>query len=184
MSKIISQIMVSVDGFYEGNHHELDWHQVDEEYNEYATEMLQNVSAILFGRKTYQLMEQYWPTAQSEKDSQVIADLMNQLPKIVFSKTLESVKWNQSVLIKEKGEQRLKELKTKVEKDLIIFGSGELVSFLTNARLIDEYHIIINPLILAKGKPFFRDISEKIPLKLVRTKTFKSGNILLCYQLV
>jgi len=92
--------MVSVDGFYEGNHHELDWHQVDEEYNEYATEMLQNVSAILFGRKTYQLMEQYWPTAQSEKDSQVIADLMNQLPKIVFSKTLESVKWNQSLYVK------------------------------------------------------------------------------------
>lgn len=92
--------MVSVDGFYEGNHHELDWHQVDEEYNEYATEMLQNVSAIIFGRKTYQLMEQYWPTPQAEKNSQVIAELMNQLPKIVFSKTLESVKWKQSLYVK------------------------------------------------------------------------------------
>lgn len=179
MTKVISQMMVSVDGFYEGKNHDLNWHKVDAEHNEYAVDLFDHTSAIIFGRKTYQVMEKYWPT----EDSQEVAEHMNHLPKVVFSKTLKDVSWNETTLVKDQVKDYITALKNNADKDLLIIGSGELVSYLTAARLIDEYHIIISPIFLGEGKKFLKYVSGRIPLNLVRTKTFKTGNILLCYQL-
>src|SRR5690625_1175443 len=101
MRKIISQMMVSLDGFIEGTNQELDWHHVDDEYHKYAEEILHSVDAILYGRNTYQHMKNFWPTEFAIEKFPVIAERMNHLPKIVFSNTLNDVDWNETTLIKE-----------------------------------------------------------------------------------
>lgn len=179
--KIISQIMVSIDGFIEGPDGEIDWHNVDKEYNEYASRLLSSAGAILFGRRTYQLMADYWPTSSAFSNDPVIAKLMNQLPKIVFSKTLDKVEWQNSRLVKENIVEEIKHLKRQHGYDLVILGSADLSSRFTKLGLVDEYQIMVNPVVLGKGKPFFNDI-HKLNLELLNSKTFRSGNVLLCYQ--
>ncbi|MFA1819296.1 dihydrofolate reductase family protein [Virgibacillus oceani] len=183
MRKIISQMMISLDGFIEGANQELDWHHVEEEYHNYAGELLHSVDAILYGRKTYQHMKGFWPTDFANEKFPVIAERMNYLPKIVFSSTLHDVDWKDTTLIKEKVEDYIMELKHQSGKDLIILGSSDLVSFLTNIGLVDEYHVIVNPVILGGGKSYFHNIKDRKPLNLVRTKVFQSGNVLLNYEL-
>ncbi|GAK11210.1 dihydrofolate reductase family protein [Geomicrobium sp. JCM 19039] len=183
MRKIISQMMISLDGFIEGLNQELNWHHVDDEYHKYTEEMLYSVDAILYGRKTYQHMKNFWPTEFAIEKFPAIAERMNNLPKIVFSSTLNDVDWNDTTLIKEKVNDYLMELKQQPGKDLVILGSSDFVSFLTNINLVDEYQVIVNPVILGGGKPYFKNITDCKLLKLVRAKVFKSGNVLLCYQI-
>src|SRR4026209_392837 len=101
MRKLFSFNMVTVDGFFEGPNQDIDWHNTDEEFNEFAIEQTSSVGMLLFGRVTYQLMASYWPTPAAIADDQEIAKLMNSLPKIVFSRTLESADWENTRLIKE-----------------------------------------------------------------------------------
>lgn len=177
MGKLIVQEMITLDGFFAGPEGEIDWHRVDEEYNEYAAQFLHSVDALLFGRITYRLMESYWPTASGE-----IADHMNSLNKIVVSKTMQSAEWSNTRLIGDDAAEEIARLKRQPGKDIAIFGSGSLVSFLMNARLIDEWHLIVVPVVLGKGKPLFAGVSERMGLKLVRTCTMRSGNVRLYYE--
>lgn len=126
--KIISQIMVSIDGFIEGPNGEINWYNVDEEYNEYASELLNSADAILFGRPTYQLMADYWQTPDAFLNSPVIARLMNQMPKIVISNTLDNVEWKNSRLVNENIVEEITQLKQQPGQDLVILGSAPLVS--------------------------------------------------------
>ena len=126
-------------------------------------------------------MADYWPTPSAISNDPVIAKLMNQLPKIVFSKTLENVEWQNSRLVKENIMEEIKHLKRQPGHNLVILGSADLTSRLTKLGLVDEYQIIVNPVVLGKGKPFFNDM-HKLNLDLLNLKTFRSGNILLCYQ--
>ncbi len=176
-------MMISLDGFIEGTNQELDWHHVDDEYHKYAEEVLHSVAAILYGRKTYQHMKDFWPTDFAKENFPVIAERMNHLPKIVFSNTLNNVDWDNTKLIKENVKDHIMKLKQLPGKDLVILGSSDFVSFLTNIGLVDEYQIIVNPVILGGGKPCFHNITDRKLLKLKRTKVFQSGNILLCYEL-
>ncbi len=182
MRKAILFMMVSLDGFFEGPNGEMDWHNVDEEFNEFAKDQLNSVDVLLFGRRTYELMASYWPTPSATRDSPSIAEKMNALPKIVFSRTLEEVGWNNSRLIKENIAEEISSLKQRPGKDLIIFGSANLAVSLIQMNLIDEYRIIVNPVVLGKGKPLFKGIHDKLNLKLLKTETFDSGNVLLYYQ--
>jgi dihydrofolate reductase len=186
MRKVILSNMVTLDGFFEGPNKELDWHIVDEEFNQYATDLLSNVDALLFGRLTYQLMADYWPAATTNpltsKGDLEIADKMNNLPKIVFSKTLQEVKWNNSRLVKENIAEEILKMKQQPGKDMVIFGSGSIVSTLLQLGLIDEYRIIVNPVVLGNGKPLFKDINDKQNLKLLKTKVLGSGVVILYYQ--
>ena len=179
--KIISQIMVSIDGFIEGPDGEINWHNVDEEYNEYASGLLNSADAILFGRRTYQLMADYWQTPNAFLNDPVIARLMNQLPKIVFSKTLEKIEWQNSRLVKENIVEEITQLKRQQGHDLVILGSADLTSRFTKLGMVDEYQIMVNPVVLGKGKPFFNNI-QKLNLELLYSKSFRSGNVLICYQ--
>ena len=178
MRKVIVSNLMSLDGFFEGPNHELDWFVVDEEFFAYARDMLRGVDTILFGRKTYQHMADYWPSAPAEE----IADQMNNLPKIVFSRTLESAEWQNSTLVKNDAVAEISKLKQLPGKDMVILGSASLASFLLQRGLIDEYRVILNPVLLGSGSPLFQDVKQRLRLKLSRTKLFGSGVVVLYYQ--
>jgi len=182
MRKVIFQMMISLDGFFEGPNREIDWHNVDEEFNNYAIDLLNNVDLLLFGRVTYELMAGYWPTPSATTDDPIVAGKMNSLPKIVFSRTLGKADWNNTRLVKENIAEEISKLKQQPGKDLAIFGSSDLALFFIKLNLIDEYRIIVNPLVLGEGKPLFKGINGRLPLKLLKAKTFSSGNVLLYYQ--
>ncbi len=181
MRKIIFFMLTSLDGFYEGPNKDINWHHVDEEFNEFAIAQLDTVDMLLFGRVTYEGMARYWPTQNAVTNDPVVAGKMNSLPKIVFSKTMSSAKWQNTRLIKDNFVVEITKLKQQPGKDLIIFGSSDLaVTFIENG-LIDEYRIMINPVALGNGKTLFKGLKDKLELKLIKTKTFGSGNVLLYY---
>jgi dihydrofolate reductase len=181
MRKIIFFMLTSLDGYFEGPEGDINWHNVDEEFNEFAIEQLNTVGTLLFGRVTYELMASYWPTPAATTDDPNVAGKMNSLPKIVFSRTLDKVEWNNTRLVKNNFVEEISKLKQQPGKDLIIFGSSDLaVSFIPHG-LIDEFRIMINPVILGGGKTLFKGLLHKLDLKLIKTKIFKSGNVLLYY---
>jgi dihydrofolate reductase len=175
-------MLTTLDGFYEGPNGEIDWHNVDEEFNEFAIEQLNSVDVLLFGRVTYELMASYWPTPVAIENDPIVADKMNHLPKLVFSRTLKKVEWQNTRLIKENiGEEILKR-KGQPGKDMILFGSSDLAVTLAELDLIDEYRIMVNPLILGSGKSLLKGSKQRLKLKLLKTRTFQNGNVLLYYQ--
>jgi dihydrofolate reductase len=181
MRKIFLFMMVSLDGYYEGPNGDLSWHNVDEEFNEFAIQQTREVGMLLFGRKTYEGMASYWPTEAAISNDPVVAGLMNNLPKIVISTTLGSAEWENTRLVKENVAEEISKLKQGPGKDIAIFGSSDLAVSLAQMGLVDEYRIMVNPIILGAGKPLFRGAREKIGLKLIETRTFRSGNVLLYY---
>jgi dihydrofolate reductase len=182
MRKVILFNLVSLDGFFAGPDGDLDWHVVDEEFNEFAEEQLKSMDSILFGRVTFQMMAGYWPTPGATTNDPSIAGLMNSVSKIVFSRTLEKADWQNTRLVKEDAAEEVSKLKQQPGKDLVIFGSADLASSLTKLGLIDEYRVLVNPVILGDGKPLFKGVSDRIKLKLVKSRTFGSGKVLLYYQ--
>jgi len=127
-------------------------------------------------------MASYWPTPTAIENDPIVSEKMNTLPKIVFSKTLSSVDWQNTRLVKENFVEEITKLKQQPGKDLIIFGSSDLAVTFIQHGLIDEYRIMVNPVVLGGGKPLFKGIQDKLQLKLLKTKTFRSGNVLLYYQ--
>jgi len=182
MRKVFLFMMVTLDGFFEGPNQEIDWHNVDEEFNEFAINQLNDVDTLLFGRVTYQLMASYWPTQSAKENDPIVADKMNTVPKIVFSKTLDKAEWNNSRLVKEHIAEEVSKLKQQQGRDLAIFGSSDLAVSLLQMGFVDELRIMVNPVVLGNGKPLFNGIHEKLNLKLLKAKTFRSGNVLLYYQ--
>jgi len=182
MRKVFLFMMVTLDGFFEGPDHEIDWHNVNEEFNEFAIDQLNEIGALLFGRVTYEGMASYWPTSTAKEDDPVVADKMNTIPKIVFSKTLDKVEWSNSRLVKENIAEEVSQLKQQQGRDLAIFGSANLAVTLLQMGLIDELRIMVNPVVLGAGKSLFTGLHDKVKLKLIKTRTFRSGNVLLYYQ--
>ncbi|TGM58430.1 dihydrofolate reductase family protein [Leptospira adleri] len=181
MRKIIFQMMITADGYYEGPNGEIDWHVVDEEFNDYAIDFLNQIDALLFGRITYQLMANYWPADEAVQNDPIVANRMNEIKKLVASRTLKSVNWKNSELISGDVEEEVLKLKRQPGKDIAVFGSSELGIFLVREGLIDEFRIFVNPILLGKGKPLFLGLSNPQKLKLLKTRTFNSGNMLLYY---
>ena len=182
MRKLFAFNMISLDGFFEGPDHDINWHNVDNEFNDFAIEQTSAVGALLFGRVTYQLMESYWPTPNALNDDPEIAGLMNSLPKIVISKTLEKAEWNNTRIIKDNLQEEILNLKKQPGKDLAVFGSANLLSTLMQMDLVDEHRVMVAPIILARGNPLFKDAAHKINLRLIRSRIFDSGNVLLYYE--
>lgn len=181
MRKLIIFNMLSLDGYFEGTHEDISWHHVDDEFNEFAIEQIKEADAILFGRKTYELMAGYWPTPAAIKDDPVVAGLMNSYPKIVFSTTLKEAKWNNTRLIRDNIEREVQQLRRQPGKNLFVFGSADLSAALWQMGLIDEFRIMINPVVLGKGNPFFKNTRDKMELQLRKAKVFGNGNVLLYY---
>jgi dihydrofolate reductase len=182
MRKLIFFNMTTVDGFFEGPNQDINWHNVDEEFNELAIEQLDEVDTILFGRVTYEMMASYWPTEAALKDDPIIAEMMNTKAKLVFSRTLEKAVWNNTRLVKENILAEVQKLKGQPGKDLIIFGSSDLSAALAQAGLIDEYRLMVAPLILGRGKTILQGLPDRLELKLLKTRTMRNGNVMLYYQ--
>lgn len=182
MRKLYAFNMVTLDGFFEGENHDISWHDVDEEFNQFAIDQLNSIDTLLFGRVTYQLMSSYWSTPDAIKNDSVVAGHMNRTPKIVISRTLEKVDWNNTRLLKDHVVEEITKLKQQPGKDIAVFGSANLLATLMQADLVDEHRIMVNPVILGKGTPLFKSSKDKLDLKLVKTRTFGNGNVLLCYQ--
>jgi dihydrofolate reductase len=182
MRKIIIFMAITLDGFFEGPNGEIDWHNVDDEFNDFAIKQLDSVDTLLFGRVTYELMANYWPTPAALKDDPIVAGKMNSLPKIVFSRTLSMVNWQNTRLVNENVVEEVSKLKLQPGKDLIIFGSSDLACSFIRHGLVDEFRIMVNPVVLGNGKPLFNGIDKKLNLKLRNTRIFHSGNVLLYYQ--
>src|SRR4030095_9371206 len=161
----------------------LSWaknHQ-DTEFKEFTAENAKGGGVLVFGRITYVMMKSYWPAAEANKNDPTVAERMNSLRKVVFSKTLDKVSWNNTKLVKGDLGTEIRKLKKESEEDIVIMGSGSIVSQLTQQGLIDEYQLVLNPVILGKGRTMFEGV-EKLSLNRTTTRTFGNGNVLLCYQ--
>ncbi len=139
MRKIILFNMMSLDGYFEGANHSLEWHKVDTEFNEFADGQLNSVDTLIFGRKTYDLMVSYWTTQTVLTNDPIIANHMNSKLKIVFSRTIANAEWNNTIVIKENIKEEVEMLKQLIGLDLIIIGSANLASTFRQLDLIDEY---------------------------------------------
>jgi dihydrofolate reductase len=181
MRKLIFSINVSLDGFAD--------HTVaiaDDELHEFHVDQLNTIDTVLFGRVTYQLFESYWPTApgdpQATKSEIDFADKLNAMPKLVFSRTLQNVHWNNTILVKEDVVGEVAKLKQGDGKNLSV-GGLSIAQTLANASLIDEYLFLVQPVIVGRGRRLFDRINNRSNLKLVDTKTFHSGVVVLHYLL-
>jgi dihydrofolate reductase len=184
MRKVIYSMMVSLDGFIEGPNRELDWHIIDEELHTYINDQQSATGAYLYGRRMYENMTAYWPTADTDPSNPAyvleFARIWKNMPKIVFSKTLERVEGN-ARLVREDAAEEVGKLKEEPGKDLSVGGAG-LASTLVQHDLIDEYQLFVQPVILGRGTPFFPMLDRPIELRLVETRTFGSGVIYLRYR--
>ncbi len=179
---------VTLDGFIAGPHGEMDWMEefLDEALANYESELQKMVDTTLFGRVTYEGFESYWPKVALDPASPQgmveYAQQLNAMRKIVFSKTLSRVEWNNSILVKEIVPEEIIKMKQEPGRDMVIHGSASIVRTLTNLGLIDQYQLLVFPVVLGSGKPLFQDILHRVKLSLVSTKTHPSGIMVLTYQ--
>jgi dihydrofolate reductase len=180
--KIFAFILTTLDGYYEGPNQDFDFWVVDEEFDRFAVEQLDEVDTLLFGRVTYEGMAAYWPTPQGEQDDPRVAARMNGLSKLVVSRTLDKAEWANTRLIKDDVAEELTKLKRQPGKDIAILGSSDLTVSLLQMGLVDEVRIMVNPVVLGAGSSVFRTADERIGLELLNSRAFNSGNVLLYYQ--
>ncbi len=179
---------VTLDGFIAGPNGEMDWMEefFDEALANYESDLQKTVDTTLFGRVTYQGFESYWPKVPedpaSPKGMVEYAQRLNAMRKIVFSKTLSRVEWNNSTLVKEIVPEEITKMKQEPGRDIVIHGSSTIVRTLTNLGLIDRYQLLVYPVVLGSGKPLWSGILHKVKFSLVSTETHPSGVVVLSYQ--
>lgn len=186
MRKLAAFTQLTLNGFFADAKSDMSWaHRRDVDDEEWAAFAAENTSSggtLLFGRITYELMVSYWPTPQAMKDAPIVAEAMNSLPKVVFSRSLANTSWNNTKIVEHEIEAAVKDLKKESGKDIVILGSGSIVKQLAQTGLIDEYQIVINPIALGQGKTLFAGIEKMLKLKRTKTRAFDNGNVLLCYE--
>ena len=183
MGKLIYSMNVSLDGYVETPEHSLDWANVDEELHSWFNDRAREVDASLYGRRMYELMAGYWPTAESDPSATEVerefARIWKPMPKIVFSSTLTTVDWNSRLVRGDVGDQ-LAQLRTEFDGDLDVSGATLAAEFIRRG-LVEEYQLIVHPVVLGAGTPFFPELQSPISLRLTETRTFGSGAIYLGY---
>jgi dihydrofolate reductase len=182
MRKLIAFNFITLNGYYKGPKGDISWHRHGAEENADAAENLKSGGTLLFGRVTYEMMASYWPTLIAIKNDPIVAEGMNTADKIVFSRTLKKVEWNNTRVVKDNIVEEIKKMKQQSGKDMTLLGSGSILTQIAERGLIDEHQIMVDPVVLGDGTPIFKGIKHKLDLKLTMTRTFKSGVVLLCYQ--
>ncbi|MGW5354631.1 dihydrofolate reductase family protein [Streptomyces sp. NPDC004031] len=183
MRKIVVAMSVSLDGFMEGPNREIDWHLVDDELHGYFNDQLRDMGAFLDGRVTYELMAEYWPTADEDPHAPApvreFARIWREMPKIVYSRTLREAAWNATVA-HEVVPAEIEALKARPGGDLAL-GGAELAAAFAAHDLIDEYLIYVHPVLLGSGKRLFPAAADRTRLRLTESRTFGNGVVLLRY---
>ncbi|HEU4387254.1 MAG TPA: dihydrofolate reductase family protein [Blastocatellia bacterium] len=185
MQKLIVFNHISLDGYFVDANGSMRWakaHQQDPEWNAFVAENAGGGGTLVFGRITYELMASFWPTPDAIKIMPEVADGMNNLPKVVFSRTLDKASWTNTRLVKGSLAEEMQMMKNEPGKGMVILGSGTIVSQLAAQGLIDEYQLVINPIVLGGGRTMFEGLKANLDLKLTKTRAFGNGNVLLCYQ--
>jgi dihydrofolate reductase len=193
--RIVMFNQVSADGFFSDPEGGLDWVVSDPEIHARAIESMPRADTILLGRKTYEQFASFWPSALKNLDAAgphgsdkrdpafaAMAHWLNDTKKLVFSRTLKKATWNNSEISSDFDAKRLAKLKQQPGKDMLMFGSGSLVSQLSEHGLIDEYRFVICPVLLGEGQPLLGQMPKRVSLKLVEAKPFSTGNVMLTYQ--
>lgn len=190
MRKLILSMMVSLDNRTAGPDGDLDWFRTDGDFEVEMLELLRNVDGMLFGRVSYELLAAYWPAAGTtaeeapggftSKERQIaFAERMNTLPKIVYSRTLSDPAWGPATVVREVRTEEVMAMKREPGKDLVLFAGATLASAFADLDLIDEYRLMVHPIVLGRGLPLFDGVAGERSLKLIRAKTFGSGVVLL-----
>jgi len=183
MPKLVVFNQVTLDGYFAGAGGDIAWaHQEDPEFNAFVEDNAKGGGRLLFGRITYELMASYWPTPQALQNAPFVAERMNNLPKVVFSRTLDKASWSNTKLVKDGVSAKVRKMKKEPGPDMVIMGSGTIVQQLAQEGLIDEYQIVLAPVVLGKGRTMFDGIKEKLALKLTKTRIFGSGKAFFCYE--
>jgi dihydrofolate reductase len=184
MGKIVLMMSVSVDGYIEGPDREIDWHMVDDELHRHFNEQLGAMGAFLSGRVTYELMAEFWPTADQDPSSSEpmveFSRIWRDTPKIVYSRTLERAGWN-TTIVREVVLSEVQQLKERTAGDLALGGADLAAAFLRQ-DLVDEYRIYVHPVRIGRGKPLFAPSDATVQLQLAESRAFGNGVVLLHYR--
>ena len=184
MRKLILMMGVSLDGFIEGPDRDISWHRVDEELHSYFNEQLRGMGAFLSGRVTYELMADYWPTADAGPSTPrpvaEFAGIWRDMPKVVYSRTLERADWNTTV-VREVDPDEVAALKARPGGDMVL-GGADLAAAFMRYDLIDEYRIHVHPVLIGRGKPLFQGSDAIVPLRLLESRSFGNGVVMLRYE--
>jgi dihydrofolate reductase len=184
MRKMVFMMSVSLDGYFEGPDRELDWQLVDDELHHHFNEWLGTAGAFLDGRVTYELMAGYWPTADRDPSASApaveFARIWRDMPKIVFSRTLQHADWN-TTIVRELVPGEIQALKERAGGDLVVGGADLAAAFMAH-DLIDEYRIYVHPVLIGRGRPLFRPSDATVRLRLAETRAFGNGVVLLRYE--
>jgi dihydrofolate reductase len=185
MRRLIVFNQVSLDGYIADARGDMSWaHKDDPEWTAFSSENAGGDGVLLFGRVTYDLMASFWPTPAALQSMPAVAEGMNRMQKVVFSRKMKKATWQNTTLVKKDIVGAVTKMKHQRGPGMVILGSGSIVAQLTQAGLIDEYQVIVNPIVLGKGKTMFEGVKKKVTLRLTRTRPFTNGNVVLWYDRV
>lgn len=183
MRKITAFLFTSLNGYYKGENNDIDWHANGPEEIEFAQNKLQEGKTLLFGRKTYEMMRNFWTSPMAYELFPNVALRLNQAEKVVCSRTLSNEDWNNTTIISDKLEEQIKALKETEGEDITLMGSATLLKQLAEADLVDEYEIMVDPVLLGSGTPAFEGLKKNLELQITDARLFReSGTLLLYYQ--
>jgi dihydrofolate reductase len=184
MRRLVAFNQVSLDGYFTDSNGDMSWAKAsrDPEFQAFVEGNASGGGELLFGRITYDLMASYWPTPLALENDPVVAERMNNLPKVVFSRTLKKASWNNTRLVKGDLAAEIRKMKNEPGQGMVILGSGSIVSQLAREGLIDEFQFVVNPIVLGRGRTTFEGVDKRLPLKLTKTRAFRNGSVLLCYE--
>jgi dihydrofolate reductase len=183
MPKLVTYNMVSLDAYFTDSNGDMSWaHKKDPEWQAFVSENASGGGQLLFGRITYELLASFWPTPFAAQSNPIVVERMNSLPKIVFSRTLDKASWSNTTLVQGDLTTEVRKLKREPGPNMTIMGSGSIVAQLADAGLIDEYQIVVSPLVLGNGRTLFEGVKKKLSMKLTKSRAFGNGNVVLCYE--
>jgi dihydrofolate reductase len=180
MRRIYLFMMVSLDGYFEGEDHDLSWHNVDGEFNDFAHEQLRETGA--FGKRRYDLMAGFWPTPQGQAVDKETAAAMSALPKVVVSNRPVKPSWQPTKVITANVHDEITKLKSESGKSIAILGSNALCVSLMEAALVDEFRLMVNPVAIGQGTPLFAGLAKRMKFNFIGSRVFKNGNVLNWYS--
>ena len=184
MRRLIVFNQVTVDGYFVDMKGDMSWahRPPDPEFQQFVEGNARGGGELLFGRITYDLMASHWPTPMAIKNDPVVAEGMNSMQKVVFSRTMDTAPWNNTRVVKGDLPTEIRKMKKEPGKGMVIMGSGIVISQLAQERVIDEYQIVVIPVVLGSGRTMFDGVTGRLDLRLTKSRTFSNGNVFLCYE--
>ena len=185
MGQLLVFQQITLDGYFTGPNGDLSWakqHPPDPAFMAWTAANAKGGGVLLFGRVTYDMMVSFWPTPQAMQMMPEVAKQMNDLPKVVFSRTMKTAEWNNTRLISGDIVAEIRQMKQAPGPDMVIMGSGSIVAQLASENVIDRYQLVIFPIVLGKGRTMFDGVGRKLTLKLTDTRTFKNGVVVADYE--